>query len=90
MQGSLAVSSAPEKGSIFQFTLKVGMGGEAPNNAPELKPEFAQFGIERLNGAKILVVDSHAVRQVTYNTVKQSVCEGGKIPTSIHEWGFRC
>ncbi|CAM6097552.1 unnamed protein product [Calypogeia fissa] len=63
MQGKLTVSSAPEKGSIFEFTLKVGMGGDTPDNSPELKPEFSEFGIERLDGAKILMVDWHPVRQ---------------------------
>lgn len=64
MQGKLTVSSAPEKGSIFEFTCKVGIGGDSPDSLAEPNPEMEEFGIDRLNGVKILIVDWHPVRQV--------------------------
>ncbi|KAL3683272.1 hypothetical protein R1sor_001294 [Riccia sorocarpa] len=62
MQGNISVSSIPEKGSVFEFTVKVheqrGKEGLEQNNA-----EWSEFGDEKLKGTRVLLLDEHPVRQ---------------------------
>lgn len=70
MNGELSVNSTPGEGSVFEFTLTLGLAGLDPLCCPEnsaccVKPE-QQPPLEhaKLTGAKIILVDTHPVRQV--------------------------
>jgi signal transduction histidine kinase/CheY-like chemotaxis protein/HPt (histidine-containing phosphotransfer) domain-containing protein len=52
MGGEIAVDSRPGQGSCFHFTVRVGVGREAPHRSPVLPAA--------LNGARALVVDDNA------------------------------
>ncbi|KAL2622497.1 hypothetical protein R1flu_002702 [Riccia fluitans] len=62
MQGKLSVSSIPEKGSVFEFTVKVQEQKEKEKLAQN-KAEWSEFGDEKLKGTRVLLIDEHPVRQ---------------------------
>ena len=64
------MNSTHGEGSVFEFTLTLGLAGMDPSCCPEnsaccVKPE-QQPPLEhaKLTGAKIILVDTHPVRQV--------------------------
>ena len=70
MNGELTVNSTPGEGSIFEFTMTLGLPPEpqcsdtscCPSHTQELVSEH-----DKLKGARVILVDSHPVRQVFSN-----------------------
>ncbi|BBN00910.1 arabidopsis histidine kinase 2/3/4 (cytokinin receptor) [Marchantia polymorpha subsp. ruderalis] len=61
MGGKLDVISAPDEGSIFEFTFKVGKERDVADK--DVKRECEGYGEENLKGRRVLLVDQHFVRQ---------------------------
>ncbi|KAL3691430.1 hypothetical protein R1sor_005081 [Riccia sorocarpa] len=62
MQGKLSVSSVPEKGSVFEFTVKV-QEQQGKERLDQTKATWSEFGEEKLKGTRVLLIDGHPVRQ---------------------------
>ncbi|KAL2641300.1 hypothetical protein R1flu_008887 [Riccia fluitans] len=63
MGGKLSVISAPGKGSIFEFTFKVGKPGDTIERTHNGERDSECYGEEKLKGIRVLLVDHHFVRQ---------------------------
>lgn len=65
MNGRLRFSSDIGKGSVFEFTAKVGRTAERKDTSDESKsrPPVTGFGEEKLKDYTVLLVDEHPVRQ---------------------------
>lgn len=67
MNGELTVNSTPGEGSIFEFTMTLGM---APDSKYPEKPcclKSDQPNHDKLKGARVILVDTHPVRQVFFH-----------------------
>ncbi|KAL3677673.1 hypothetical protein R1sor_020629 [Riccia sorocarpa] len=63
MGGKLSVISAPDEGSIFEFTFKVGKRGDTIEKTRDSKQDSEGYEEEKLKGKRVLLVDQHFVRQ---------------------------
>lgn len=66
MDGQLTVTSNAGEGSVFEFTLPLGLPEPTAGSALSCcsKPTWPPVQDEKLNGMRVVLVDSHPVRQV--------------------------
>lgn len=68
MNGELTVNSTPGEGSVFEFTMSLGLAPEAKcSGTCCVSPDDSTIKCgSSLRGARIILVDTHPVRQVRY------------------------
>lgn len=70
MNGELTVNSTPGEGSIFEFTLTLGRAPEPKCTETTCCPRPTQLSAsehDKLKGARVILVDTHPVRQVFFD-----------------------
>lgn len=70
MNGELTVNSTPGEGSIFEFTMTLGLAPEPKCTGTTCCPRRDQLPIsnhDNFKGARVVLVDSHPVRQVFFH-----------------------